>query len=281
MLMETFVFLFGLIVGSFINVLVLRLKAGEEKGWESKKIWDDISFTPSHCPQCNHNLSWPDLFPVLSFVFLGGKCRYCKKNISRQYPLVELVCGILFLVAYWQFGFDCWLAAFYAIIFSLLLALFVFDLKYMLISEEVASVCGVFVFFAHFYVYYSQALTPILSWSFWQGFGQYIWPYLLGAAVLALPFFILYVISKEKWMGFGDVELGLLLGFIISLKFVLINFFVAVVLGAIISVALILMGKKTLKSEVPFGPFLIIGNLCALLWGAQILEKYSNYFFVW
>ena len=82
-------------------------------------------------------------------------------------------------------------------------------------------------------------------------------------------------------MGFGDVELGLLLGFIIGLKFVLINFFVAVVLGAIISVALILMGKKTLKSEVPFGPFLIIGNLCALLWGAQILEKYSNYFFVW
>lgn len=281
MIIEIFVFIFGLIVGSFINVLVLRLKAGEEKGLDSEEVWEDITFTPSHCPKCNHNLSWLDLFPVFSFLFLGGKCRYCKEKISWQYPLVELACGLLFFAAYLQYSADQWLVAFYAIIFSLLLALFVFDLKYMLVSEEVVGICAGFILFAHLYSYYSQNVTQFPRLAFWQGFWQFLLPYLFGAAMLAMPFFILYAVSKEKWMGFGDVELSLLLGFNIGIKLVLINFFVAVVLGAIISVALILMGKKTLKSEVPFGPFLIAGNLCALFWGVQILEKYSNYFFVW
>lgn len=222
-----FVFIFGLIIGSFLNCLIYYLEGG-------RKVLTGRSF----CPHCQHVLSWPDLIPVLSFLFLHGKCRYCSKRISWQYPLVELSTGILFVLIFNLFGGWLYLAYLF-IVSSLLVVIFVYDLKKYLISDKIIVPLIV--------------LTLIFNWS-----------NIVFGLVAGLFFWLIHYISKGRGMGFGDVKLALFLGLFLGWPGILIALVVAFFVGAFIGIMLIISGKKGLKSEIPFGPFLVLGAFTAL-----------------
>ena len=263
-----FVFVFGLCVGSFLNCVIYRteLQAGMPAGPSRKAV----SFLrgKSFCPRCKHTLKWIDLIPVLSFLFLKGKCRYCKKKISIQYPLVEISTGIIFILIFnfsaqggpasgWQFLN----LVFWFYVASVLIIIFVYDLKHYIIPDKV--------------------LFPAIIIAFlYRLFGNfYLITNFLIAVVIASGFFlIIFLVSKGKWMGFGDVKLAILMGLLLGISSVLAALFVAFFFGAIISIILIILNKKKLKSEIPFGPFLIIGTFLAMFWGQQLVLWYLNMF---
>ena len=240
-------FFLGLAFGSFANVLILRLHSGEKGIFTGR----------SHCTSCNHELSFWDLVPFFSWVFLKGKCRYCKKPISIQYPIVELLMGIMFVIALiasqnlWLY--QLWLM----LIFFFFLIIFVYDLKYMEIPDEV-SLPAIIILFG--FTYFS--FTP--SWS----------DALIGVSIPIIFFGIQYLVSKGKWIGEGDFRLGALMGIILGWKLTIVALFVAYILGSIVAIVVLVQKKKGLSSKLPFGPFLILGTLITLFYGENLLSWY-------
>ena len=253
-LIDFFVVIFGLCIGSFLNCIIYRL--------EKEKSLSGRSF----CPNCKHILSWLDLFPVFSWIFLAGKCRYCKDKISIQYPLVEIFTAILFLLLfiltphYNIFGLLNLIFILY--IASSLIIIFVYDFKHYLIPDKVLfPAMGVALIYD--FINYHYLLNNIL------------------AAIGAVLFFlIIFFISKGRAMGFGDVKLVFLMGLLLGATKVLTALFLAFFFGAIIGVILMLWKKKGLKSEIPFGPFLITGTFLAMFFGNQIIQWYLHLFLI-
>jgi leader peptidase (prepilin peptidase)/N-methyltransferase len=243
-----FIFILGLCIGSFLNCFIYRL--------EEKKSLKGRSF----CPHCKHILSWQDLFPVFSFLFLGGKCKYCKKKISIQYPLVEIITGILFVLIFNPQ--NILLSIFYCIISCFLIIIFIYDLKHYIIPDK--------VLFSAIAIVLIYNLIPPYDW-------HNILSIILGAAAASGFFLVIFLISKGEWMGFGDVKLAVLMGLLLGLENVLLALFLAFFFGAIIGVILMVFKKKGLKSEIPFGPFLITGTFIAMLWGEKIISWYLNF----
>ncbi|MEK7665013.1 MAG: prepilin peptidase [Patescibacteria group bacterium] len=253
---NVFVFLLGLCIGSFLNCAIYRL--------EHKKNLSGRSF----CPHCKHALNWQDLFPIFSFLFLRGKCRYCKKRISIQYPLVEIATGVIFLLIFSAqggpvSGWNFLNLAFYFYIASSLIIIFIYDLKHYLIPDKVSF----------------PAIAVALFYRIVENFsslGNYFW-----ATLVASVFFLaIFLVSGGRWMGFGDVKLAILMGLVLGLPDVLTALFLAFFFGAIISVILMIFGKKGFKSEIPFGPFLIAGTFMAIFWGKEIIEWYWHLFLI-
>ncbi|MFH1820416.1 MAG: prepilin peptidase [Candidatus Nealsonbacteria bacterium] len=249
------VFLFGLAIGSFLNCVLYRLEI-------KKSFLKSRSF----CPKCKHVLGFFDLVPVLSFLCLLGKCRYCKKKISFQYPLVEITVGILFLLyfnLFWLEHLSLSDFVFHIIIACFLVIVFVYDLRHYLILDKV--------------IYPAIGLT-----LFYQGLMFFLKPEGLNPSVFlsglgAASFFLAIVLlSRGKWMGVGDIKLALLMGLLLGYPTILVALFFAFLSGAIIGTALILIRKKTFKSEVPFGPFLVAGTFLAFFWGDKIVDWYLN-----
>jgi prepilin signal peptidase PulO-like enzyme (type II secretory pathway) len=246
--MNILILILGLIVGSFLNCVIYRLEVG-------KSFLRGRSF----CPDCKHELSWYDLIPVFSYIFLRGKCRYCGKKISIQYPIVEISTGLIFLLIFSQFPITNFI--FLAIIFSLLIITFVFDLKHFIIPDQII-LSAIFV---------SLIYRLFESYDFLLNF--------LFSAIGASGFFlIIYLISRGKWIGFGDVKFGFFMGIFLGFPNILVGLYSAFMIGAIIGVGLILAKRKKMKSEIPFGPFLIIGTSIAFFWGNQIINWYFNLF---
>jgi leader peptidase (prepilin peptidase)/N-methyltransferase len=242
-----FIFIFGLCIGSFLNCAIYRLE-------EKEKITGR-----SFCPRCKHILYWQDLFPVFSFLFLTGECRYCKQKISIQYPLVELATAILFVLIFNQQNIVQ--SVFYLIISCFLIVIFVYDFKHYIIPDQILWPA----------VAIAIIYNLIPPYNFLHMF------YALLAVIIASGFFLaIFLISKGKWMGFGDVKLAVLMGFLLGLPNVLTALFLAFFFGAIIGVILMVLQRKNLKSEIPFGPFLIAGTFVAMLCGNQIIQWYSN-----
>jgi len=253
-----FSFVFGLCIGSFLNCLIYRL--------EIEKTLKGRSF----CPHCKHTLSWKDLIPVFSFAILGGKCRYCKNKISWQYPAVEFATAIIFLLIWHAEIASPGLAIiamtapinllFLFYIAASLVAIFVYDLKHYLIPDKIL-IPAIIIAAAY------RILDPRLLLN-------YFW-----AAVIASGFFlVIYLLSGGRAMGFGDVKLAILMGILLGISNTLLALFFAFVIGAIIGIIAILLNKKSLKSEIPFGPFLIFGTFVALFWGSKIIVWYFNIF---
>jgi len=256
------IFLFGLIVGSFLNCLIYRLEKKESflKG-------------RSYCPRCKHQLSWQDLIPLLSFLELGGKCRYCKQKISWQYPLVEISTALIFLLVFIfqssifnEFLIINFLTLiYYWIIAVFLIIIFVYDLKYYIIPDEIIYPAIVIALIFNFkFLIFGQA--PIFKLSILSA---------LGASAFFLAIFL---VSRGKWLGFGDVKLAAFMGLFLGFPNILVGLFLAFFIGAIIGSVLILTNKKKLKSEVPFGPFLVTGTLISLFWGRELVSWYLNFF---
>jgi prepilin signal peptidase PulO-like enzyme (type II secretory pathway) len=281
-LLNVFVFVFGLCVGSFLNCVIYRL--------ESKKSLKGRSF----CPHCKHALAWQDLFPVFSFLFLKGKCRYCNKKIFIQYPLVEIATGLLFLLIY-NLKFEILnqfeifkysnilnlLFLFY--ITSVLIIIFVYDLKHYIIPDKILFPAIIIAFlYRVFENLIIVAFIENLKFKIenFAPLGNYIF-----AVIIASGFFLaVFLATAGRGMGFGDVKLALLLGILLGFPNILVCLFLAFFFGAIIG--LILMAwpasaggqKKGLKSEIPFGPFLIAGTFLAIFFGSQITQWYLKIF---
>jgi len=247
------VFIFGTFIGSFLNCVIYRL--------EQKKNLGGRSF----CPECRHQLFWQDLIPVFSYIFLGGKCRYCKKKISIQYPLIEILTGLVFLLVFAVTAVSCCngiinlIFLFY--IASVFIVIFAYDFKHYLIPDKVLI----------------PAIIIALIYKLFESFS--LLPNLLMGVLVGSGFFLLiFLISRGRWIGFGDVKLGILMGVLLGFPNVLVALFLAFLLGAMIGVALIIFQKKGLKSQIPFGPFLIVGTFIALFWGQEIINWYLNTF---
>lgn len=277
LILNIFIFLLGLIIGSFLNCVIYRLEKEETlKG-------------RSYCPKCKHTLHWLDLIPVFSFLFLGRKCRYCKAKISWQYPAVEVSTGILFLLVFWSLGFGWSLGlgiwdfiklCFMFYVSCSMIVIFVYDLKHYLIPDK--------ILFPAIGITFVYRIFEVLNFGGWDLFG--IWDlefwisaplinYLIASLLATAFFFSIFIVSRGQWMGFGDVKLAILLGLILGFPNILAGLFLAFFFGAIIGIGAIFLQKKGLKSEIPFGPFLITGTFIAMLWGQEIVYRYVNLIF--
>jgi len=243
-------FIAGLIIGSFLNVVIYRLDD-----------YKTIFFGRSHCQNCKKELKWYDLVPLFSYILLLGKCRFCKEKISIQYPLVELGTGLLFAITFLFFGLS-WASVFYLLIFSLLIVVFVYDLKFMLIPD--------------FFVWSALVLAFLGGWYF----GHFsFWEMIYSGLIGGIPFVLLVLFSKEKLMGSGDIKLGFLLGLLLGFPNIILGIFLSFILGSVAGILLILVttGKLTassLKRPIAFAPFVILALVISLFYGSNIINWY-------
>jgi prepilin signal peptidase PulO-like enzyme (type II secretory pathway) len=252
------IFVLGMIIGSFLNVVIFRLKTNET-----------IFRKRSHCNFCQKKLNWYELIPLMSFIIQLGRCRGCKKKISWQYPLVELFTGVIFLLIFiffgqvWRFPYTVYVC-FLFLIFCFLIIIFVYDLKHYLVAEKIIYPAIILAF-----------LFNIFIWIFTNNFQIFVSSIIAG--LLAGGFFlILVLISKEKWMGKGDILIGVLMGLILGMPMTIVGLILAFLIGAIVSLVLMALKKKKMKSEIPFGPFLVLGTAISIFWGNVLLNWYLN-----
>jgi len=245
----------GLCVGSFLNVAILRI-AKEEKDW-----WKFTFKSRSRCPHCKKTLLWYDLIPIVSFFILGGRCRFCQKQISLQYPLVEGGTAALFYLILQKIGLS-WQLAFCLPLAAILIFLFVYDLRTMYIPDLVTWLgigWAILFVIVQAGVYHSYSLI----------FSSF------AAAAIAGGFFALLVfLSRERWMGKGDIKMGIIVGLFLGYPQVLVGLFLAFLLGSAVSLVLLALKIKKLQSQVPFGPFLIAACWIAFFWGEKLLQWY-------
>jgi len=260
-LLQIGVFVFGAIIGSFLNVLILRHGVKSLNG-------------RSECVSCQKKLLWYELIPILSFFIQRGKCRICRNHISWQYPAVEISTAVIFLTIFnFQFTiFNFSLLQFFDlislwVIFSLLIIIFVYDFYHKIIPDTWSFLFSVF------------ALSRFFILDF-QGFG-YLSIFWAGP-VLAFPFLFLWIISRGKWLGLGDAKLALGIGWFLGLVYGSSAIILGVWAGALVGLILISLSKIknkrlfflfknfTIKSELPFAPFLIFGTILVFFFGWDV-----------
>lgn len=241
-------FVLGTVLGSFFIVVGLRLPQG-------------ISFSSgrSACPGCEHQLSWTELLPVISFICQRGKCRHCWQRISLIYPLIELSTGLLFAFAYWYFGFVPELIM-AVLLISLLMIVFVTDITYMLIPNNVL------VFFLPF-ILVMRMVSQLTPW----------YDALIGAGVGLVVLGTIIVVSRGG-MGAGDMKLFGVIGVVLGWQATLLTLFVAAFLGAMIGSAIIVIQKTDRKQPIPFGPYIVLAALLSYFYGGDIITFYQSLF---
>ncbi len=235
-------FIFGLIIGSFLNVCIYRIPQNES-----------IVFGPSHCMQCKTELKWYELFPLFSYIFLRGKCRTCHARISIRYPLIELLNGVLYAIAFYRYK-SIQQAVTIALFFSILIIISMIDLDTMLIPNRL--VAAIFV------------LGIASIWIFPE---VSIFSRLIGSVIISIPFLLIAIFTGG--MGGGDVKLMFAAGFFLGAKSVVIAALIGIVLAAICG---IIIKIKTKKSKIPFGPYLSAGLAIASLVGTAIADWYLS-----
>lgn len=248
-MINTLLFLYGITLGSFFNVVGLRVPAGKS-----------IVYPGSSCPSCGHRLRTWELIPVLSYFLQRGKCRGCQSRISPLYPSVEFLTGVLFATAPLFVGWTGELIIALTLI-SLFIIIFVSDLAYMIIPDKVLLVfVGIFLL--------ERFFIPLTPW----------WNSLLGAAVGFGLLLLIAVVSKGG-MGGGDIKLFALIGFVVGTKMLLLSFFLSTLLGALLGLAGMAMGIVKKGKPIPFGPYIAVGTLLAYYFGDTLIEKYLSLFF--
>ncbi|HSX31596.1 MAG TPA: prepilin peptidase [Candidatus Saccharimonadales bacterium] len=265
----------GLIFGSFVNALVWRLyeqeKLADKKGRQAAKQRQALSIAHgrSMCSHCHHMLAAKDLVPVLSWLSLGGRCRYCRKPIADS-PLVEVATGALFALSYafWPLSYHgmglfeliVWLA-----LVVLFVALAVYDLRWFLLPDRLVLPVTIL------------AGLQTLVVALWTRSWHELYMGLLAGAIIFGLFWLLYQVSKGAWIGGGDVKLAIALGLTVGtpLKAGMV-IFLASLLGTLVSVPVLLKGKKALETRIPFGPYLLAATVIVVLWGGAITSWYQN-----
>lgn len=270
-------FWLGVSAGSFLNCVVYRLNlaaTSQESRQSASPLRGIKSFLlgRSFCPQCKHQLSWKDNIPLLSFLFLHGRCRYCQKKISLQHPLVELATGLLFVLIFLYFETENLLILlFYGFLTASLIAIFVSDLLYFTIPDEVVYPAIIVTGIAH--LFYRPTVRGVPAGHLGGGTVTAVLPFLLTGLVAALFFIFLVWVTRGRGMGWGDVKLAALMGLFLGFPKIIIALYLAFLTGALVGVILILLKKKQLGEKIPFGPFLAGGAIFALFWGEKIWQS--------
>ncbi|MEW8958226.1 MAG: prepilin peptidase [Moorella sp. (in: firmicutes)] len=241
---EGFFFLLGLFIGSFLNVVIYRLPRGETVVWGR-----------SYCPACGRVLAWYDLIPVLSYLLLRGRCRYCRLPISSRYLLVELVTGVVFTTLFYIFGLS-WILVKYLFLSAVLVAASFIDLEHYLIPDRlvVTGACG-------------GILLSLLARD--VGFWSSLW-----GAVAAAGFLLLVAVISKGGMGGGDVKLAGMVGLFLGWPLASLALFLSLVTGGLAGVCLLVSGRKKRQDPLPFAPFITTGGLLALFFGEKMLHWY-------
>ncbi len=269
LLAASIIFILGTAIGSFLSVVIYRMANNQKGAW----------FGRSMCTSCKKRIKWQHLIPVLSWLFLRGKCAYCGKRISVHYLMLELLTGALFLISFLNWNFIESVPSilnpqildysvnwqilerltFYLIEFSLLMGIFFYDLLYKEIPDELSlpaitiAIIGGLIF---------GIPTPLNM--------------LLGGASIFVFFLLQFVLSRGTWIGGGDLRLGALMGILLGWEKGLLALVIAYLIGGFLSLFLLAGKKINRKSKIPFGPFLVLGILIAIFWGERILEWYFN-----
>lgn len=263
MIMYGIIFVFGLIIGSFLNVCIYRIPRGEST----------VS-PPSHCPNCGTRLKPLDLIPLFSYLFYRGKCRYCDQLISPRYFLVELLTGIISMALFSKYGLTVDFAAFLFLTY-ILIAVFFIDLDHQIIPNElviVGLIGGTMLFIYNLYQPFQifadhRWWNPLLGLVSGSGF-------LFAVTLIGLAFY-----KTDEVMGMGDVKLFAPIGLFLGWRMTLLALFISVVVGGMSSLLLIFLGKATRKSMIPFGPFIVIGVFITVMWGWDIAHWYISTYF--
>lgn len=235
--------LLGLVIGSFLNVVIYRAPRRQS-----------IVRPGSHCPACNAPISWHDNVPVVSWILLRGNCRHCRESISVRYPLVESLTAVLFVLAALVVGLQARLLLAWAFIAVLIVLAFI-DLDHLIIPDRIVlPAAGVGLAAA-------VALDPGRWWHY------------VVAGLGAGGFLLIVALLSGGGMGMGDVKLSLLLGFVLGVE-VIVAMFAAFLLGGIVGIALLALGKRSRKDRIPFGPFLGAGGIIGLFVGTPLMEWY-------
>lgn len=241
-------FLLGLCVGSFLNVVIARVPEGRS-----------IVGPGSACPRCSTPIAWYDNVPLLSFALLRARCRKCGEPISWRYPVVELVTGLLFVLALAERGLTIDLIPALLLVAGLV-AITGIDLDHQLIPD-VISIPGIVVGLA------VSTLT-----------GRPGWLDSLVGVVIGGGIFLLIIVASRGGMGGGDMKLGAMLGAFLGWKLVLVAILIAILAGGVFAIVVLLLRRKGRKDAVPFGPFLALGGVVSLFWGESLLAWYLGTF---
>ena len=246
--LEATCFLFGLVIGSFLNVVIARLPEGRS-----------IARPPSACPACGAPIRWYDNIPVVSWLWLRARCRSCQASISWRYPAVELLTAVLFLLAVWRFGAALDLVP-ALLLLATLVAITGIDLDHQIIPD-VITLPGIVV---------GAGLSVTLHPGAWL---DAVLGVLVGGGL-----FLVIILASRGGMGGGDMKLGAMMGAFLGWKLVLLAILLGVFAGGAVAIGLLATGTKGRKDPVPFGPFLALGGLVSLLWGNSLLAWYLGRF---
>ena len=241
-LLYIIIFLYGIVIGSFLNVLIYRLPKKE-----------NIVTTRSHCMNCGYQLKWYDLVPIFSYLVLGGRCRKCKTRISVQYPIIEALNGILYLIVFYKFGMSVD-SLLYCLLFSALLTLSVIDFR----TYEIPVGINVFILLL-------GLVRVITDWTNWAD-------YLIGFLAVSVFLYLIYIITHGRGIGGGDVKLMAVCGLVLGWKLILLGFFLGCIIGSICH--LIRMKISHADHVLAMGPYLSVGVMIAALWGSQMINWY-------
>ncbi len=244
-----FGFFFGLLIGSFLNVCICRLPLNAS-----------IVTPPSSCPSCGKPIRFYDNIPVLSYIWLLGKCRGCAIPISARYPLVEILTGTFAALCVFRFGFTPTAAIYFAFIASLVVITFI-DIDHRIIPD-IISLPGIPIFFAA--TFFLPGISPVAS----------ITGILVGGGSLFLVAWGYYMVTGNEGMGGGDIKLLAMIGAIIGWQGVVLTIFAASITGTVIGLTLMLASGKNMKLAVPFGPFLALGAVIYIFYGTELIHWY-------
>lgn len=269
---------FGLCLGSFVEATSWRIHEQERPKKRTMQERRDLSISRgrSMCAHCRHQLAWYDLVPLLSWAMLAGKCRYCRRPIGLQAPLLEVVTAGLFVLSYlcWpytihnSFGLSWLILILWLGMLVGLVLLAVYDLRWMLLPDKV--------------VYPLQALAAVYVVCGVMALDlglRGVAHAMLGVVVIAGLFWAIYQLSRGEWIGGGDVKLGVVLGLLAGgpLKAGLI-LFVSSLLGSAVGIPAMLIGKQGRNTKIPFGPFLILATIVVVLFGSSMIDWYRSRF---
>ncbi|WP_294375162.1 A24 family peptidase [uncultured Clostridium sp.] len=245
-----FIGIIGLIIGSFLNVCIYRIPREES-----------ISYPPSHCGNCNHKLGPLDLIPLISYVFLKGRCRYCREKISVRYPLIEGFNCILYLMVYMKYGFSVYTIKF-CILCSLLIVIGCIDYftQDVYISTTAFGVVTGIIFIAVQIIIYKEGAVNLILGG------------LIGAVIIGLIVFL------TGGMGEGDIEIAGVCGLFLGTKLILLTLFISIIIGGVIGIIIIALKLKNKKDSMAFGPCIAFGAIVAMLFGNELIDIYLKLF---
>lgn len=242
-----FIIILGLVIGSFLNVCIYRIPQKES-----------IIYPSSHCTKCGHKLYIPDLIPVISYIALKGKCRYCKSKVSLRYLIIEITNSLLYVVLFIKFKLTLEFFS-YCFLISLLLVVFVIDLRYKIIPNKI-NLFG-----------FSIILTiKILQSLYYLSFAPLL-DSTLGLLIGAVPILLVILITNGG-MGAGDMKLMAVIGMWFGLKFTYLVLLIGILAASIMAIILLVTKQSTKKSELPFAPFLFVSTFICLIFGQNILD---------